>query len=179
VNWCVAIRSTSDPTLLVSSVRQALKELDPNLPVLSVTTLDGQLNRVLAQPRLLTALASFFAVLAALLSCLGLYGVISCLATRRTREIGIRLALGATPRGILRMVLRQGLGLAGIGILTGVLAALSLVRLISSQLFGVEPSDPLVFVGISLLLILVALSACWLPARRAARVDPMVALRQE
>jgi predicted permease len=179
LNWCVAVRSSGDPTALAASVRQALSELDPNLPVLKVTTLEGQLNRVLAQERLLATLSGFFGVLAVLLSCLGLYGVISYTVARRTNEIGIRLALGATPASVLRLVLKESLRLMLGGIALGVPLALAVTRLISTRLFGVSPTDPLTIAVAVLLILTVATVAVFFPARRAASVDPMVALRHE
>jgi predicted permease len=179
LNWCIALRTTGEPTALTASVNQALRELDPALPVLRFTTFEGQLNRVLAQERLIAALAGFFGVLAALLACLGLYGVISYTVARRTNEIGLRLALGATPTHVLWRVFRESLWLALAGIALGIPAALAVTRLISARLFGVSPTDPLTLVAAVLLMLTVAAASALLPARRAASVDPMVALRHE
>ncbi|NOT59602.1 MAG: ABC transporter permease [Acidobacteria bacterium] len=179
LNWCIALRTSGEPTTLTASVNQALRELDPSLPVLRFTTLEEQLNRVLAQERLLAALAGFFGVLAALLACLGLYGVIAYTVARRTHEIGLRLALGATPMNVLWRVLRESLWLALGGIALGIPAALAATRLISARLYGVSPNDPLTLVAAMLLMLGVAVASALVPARRAANVDPMVALRHE
>jgi predicted permease len=179
LNWCIAVRTAGQPTMLATSVRQALTELDPNLPVLKVATVEGQLAHVLAQERLMALLAGFFGVLALLLACLGLYGVIAYAVARRTGEIGIRLALGATPASVLRMMLKESLWLVLAGIALGVPAALAVTRLISARLFGVSPTDPLTLALAVLLLLLVAALGALLPARRAARVDLLVALRAE
>ena len=161
------------------SVRQALHELDPNLPVLKITTIEGQLDHVLAQERLMAMLSGFFGVLAMLLSCLGLYGVISYTVTRRTSEIGIRLAMGATPASVLLLVLKESVRLIVGGIALGVPIALTVTRLLSTWLFGVSPTDPLTIAAVTTLMLAVGMLAAFLPARRASRVDPMVALRCE
>ncbi|MGH9850514.1 MAG: ADOP family duplicated permease [Blastocatellia bacterium] len=179
LNWCVAVRTASDSTALTASVNQALRELDPNLPVLRVTTIEGQLNRVLAQERLIATLSGFFGILAVLLACLGLYGVISYTVARRTNEIGLRLALGATPASVLWLVLKESLWLVLGGIALGVPLALAGTRLISTRLFGVSPTDPLTLAVAIFFMVAVATLAALLPARRAASVDPMVALRHE
>jgi predicted permease len=179
LNWCVTVRTTGAPAVLAASVQQALRELDPRLPILRVTTLNGQLEHVLAQERLIATLASFFGVLAALLSCLGLYGVVSYTVAQRTSEIGIRLALGATPVHVLRKVLQESLGLALVGIALGVPLALALMRLLAARLYGVNPADPFTLtLAVGLMLSIAALAA-FAPARRASRVDPMIALRHE
>ncbi len=179
LNWRIALRTNGEPTALTASVNQALRELDPSLPVLRFTTIEKQLNRVLAQERLLAALAGFFGVLAALLACLGLYGVIAYTVARCTNEIGLRLALGATPTNVLWRVLRESLWLALGGIALGIPAALAATRLISARLYGVSPTDPLTLVSAVLLMLAVAAASALLPARRAANVDPMIALRHE
>ena len=179
LNWCIALRTIGEPTDLTARVSQELRELDPSLPVLRFTTLEGQLNRVLAQERLIAALAGFFSVLAALLACLGLYGVIAYTVARRNNEIGLRLALGATPTNVLWLVFSESLWLTLGGIALGVPAALAATRLISARLFGVNPTDPFTLVASALLMMAVAATSALLPARRAARVDPMVALSRE
>ncbi len=179
LNWCVAVRTSGPPAALAMSIRQALHGLDPNLPVLKITTIEGQLDHVLSQERLMAVLSGFFGVLAMLLSCLGLYGVISYTVTRRTSEIGIRLAMGATPASVLLLVLKESVRLILGGIALGVPIALTVTRLLSTWLFGVSPTDPLTIAAVTTLMLTVGLLAAFLPARRASRVDPMVALRCE
>ena len=179
LTWSVAVRAAGDPTALATSVRQELRNIDPNLPVLRINTIEQQLDDVLFQERLIAALSALFGLLAVLLASLGLYGVISYTVARRTNEIGIRLALGATPADALRMVLKESLLLVFAGILIGAPASLAAMRLISSRLFGVGAADPFTIAVATLLLLVVATVASILPARRAARVDPMTALRSE
>jgi predicted permease len=179
LNWCIAVRTNGRPLALATSVRHALRELDPNLPVLKVTTIAGQLDYVLAQDRLIAMLSAFFGALAMLLSCLGLYGMVSYTVARRTSEIGIRLALGATPMGVLRMLFKESLWLVLGGIALGVPASLAVTRLIASRLFGVSSTDPLAIGAAIALLMAVAALAAFFPARRASGVDPMIALRSE
>jgi predicted permease len=176
---CVAVRTGGDPLAVAASVRRELQDLDPSLPVLKIDTVDQQLDDVLAQDRLIAELSGFFGAMAALLGCLGLYGVISYGVARRTNEIGIRLALGATHSGVLGMVIKESIMLVFAGLGIGVPVALAATRLISSRLYGVSASDPLTIAAAALLLIAVASLAGFVPARRASRVDPMVALRYE
>jgi ABC-type antimicrobial peptide transport system permease subunit len=147
--------------------------------VLEVTTLRAQVDASIAGERLVTTVSTVFGLLALVLAAVGLYGVISYSVTRRTNEIGIRMALGASPSEVLRLVLRETLLLITIGIAIGVPAALAGKRLIESQLYGVDPADPLAFTGAAVVLLVVALAAAYIPARRASRVDPMVALHYE
>jgi len=144
-----------------------------------VTTLTTLVDDSMSQPRFSMLLLGTFAALALLLASIGMYGVISYSVGQRTREIGIRMALGAERRNVFGMILGQGARLAGLGIAIGLLVALGVTHLMASFLFGVKPTDPLTFAGVSLLLLGVALLACYLPARRATRVDPMIALRYE
>src|SRR5215470_1309311 len=167
------------PGAIVSAVRQAIKEVNRNLPIAEVTMFSEQVDRSLVQQKLIARLSTFFGLLALLLAAIGLYGVISYSVTQRTREIGIRMALGAERRNVLRLVLGQGAKLTVIGVLAGLGAAWALTRWIESLLFGVSPTDWVTFVIIALLLIAVALLACYIPARRATKVDPIVALRCE
>jgi predicted permease len=178
-NMCVMVRSAGNPALIAARVRQELRDLDPNLPVHKIDTIEEQLNDVLVQERLMATLAGFFGAVGALLAGLGLYGVISYTVTRRTNEIGIRLALGATPANVRRLVLKEGLVLVLVGLAMGWPATLAATRLISTRLYRISASDPLTMVGAILLLIAVASLAAFLPARRASKVDPMVALRCE
>jgi predicted permease len=162
-----------------TAVRRAIKEVNPSLPVFEVTAFSEQIERSIVQQKLIARLSSLFGLLALLLAAVGLYGVISYSVTQRTREIGVRMALGAERRDVLRLVLGQGAKLAFIGALIGLGAAWALTRWIESQLFNVSAADPVTFVTIALTLMAVALLACYIPARRAAKVDPMVALRCE
>jgi predicted permease len=165
--------------VVTAAVRRTIKEVNPNLPIFEVATLSEQVERSIVQQKLIARLSSLFGLLALLLAAVGLYGVISYSVTQRTREIGIRMALGAERRNVLRLVLGQGAKLAFVGALIGLVAAWALTRWIESLLFNVNATDPLTFVAIALLLMAVALLACYIPARRAAKVDPMVALRCE
>jgi ABC-type antimicrobial peptide transport system permease subunit len=144
-----------------------------------VTTQSQQIDRLLFQERLVARLAGFFGVLALVLACIGLYGLLSYEVSRRTREIGIRMALGAQPERVRKLVLRQGIALALGGAAAGIGVALGATRYLGSMLFNVRASDPLTMSAVAVLLALVALAACYIPARRATRVDPMVALRHE
>ena len=173
------IRTTGDPLSISGTVRQAIAQIDDKLPISNVTTLRDQLDGSLKQEQLIARLVSFFGLLALLLACVGLYGVMGHAVARRTNEIGIRIALGAERRDIIWMVLRDTLILVGLGIVFGVPAALASARLIRNQLFGLTPNDPLTLAGAALLLTAVAAVAGYLPARRASRVDPLVALRYE
>ncbi len=173
------IRTASDPSNYVAALRQAMREIEPNQAIADVQPLTQVLAESVAPQRFRTVLLSLFALVAVLLAGLGIYGVMNYTVAQRTREIGIRVALGAETRDVLRLVLRQGLTLALTGVALGVAAALALTRLMKTLLFGVSATDPLTFVGVALLLTFVALLACYLPARRATKVDPMIALRCE
>jgi predicted permease len=172
-------RTTADAPTLLAAVRREVQALDPQLPLYNLGTLAQQKDGLLYTERLAATLLTLFGLLALTLAAVGIYGVLSYAVTERTREIGVRLAFGAHPRDLLTLVVGQGLRLALIGLIIGVGAALALTRLISKLLYGVSPTDPLTFVVIPLLLTGVALLACWIPARRATRVDPLVALRYE
>ena len=173
------IRTAVDPRTIIPAVRSAVSQLDNNLPLFSMKTESEQIERSLFQERLIARLSSFFGALSLLLACIGLYGLLSYEVTQRTREIGIRMALGARPPDVLRIVVRQGVGLSVVGALIGILVALGATRYLASLLYGVRPFDPPTFLAVALLLSLVALAACYIPARRASRVDPLVALRYE
>lgn len=175
----VVLRTQGDPAAIMGAVRRAVAELDSRDVVYGVQTMEGVLAGSLAPRRLSMLLLSAFAVLALLLCCIGIYGVISHLVGQRTHEIGVRMALGAQSGDVMRLVLGQGLRMAFLGVLIGIVTALALTRLMASQLFGVSPNDPLTFVGVGALLTLVALLACYIPARRAIRVDPLIALKYE
>jgi len=175
----LAIRTNGDPSSLVGAVRQIIREVDPDQPVSNVATMEEVLGTETAQRRMGMIMLAGFAVLALLLASLGIYGVLAYFVTQHTNEIGVRQALGATPRDILFLVLKKGMGLTLVGVAIGIASAFALTRLMSSMLFGVKASDPLTFVAVPVLLTLVALLACYIPARRATKVDPLVALRYE
>jgi predicted permease len=175
----LTVRSDGDPRLLTSLVRDIVKQIDKNIPLARVMTMDEILSTSVAQPRLVTILLGLFGILALILASVGIYGVLAYSVSQRTSEIGIRMALGASRSSVLRMVLRQGLRLTGIGLAIGLVLALGLTRLMSGVLFGVSPTDPATFTMILLLLGTIAMLASYLPARHATRVDPMVALRYE
>jgi predicted permease len=174
-----ALRASGDPATLVNAARQAVREMDDTLPLIDVKTQAAQASETLAQERLLAKLLSFFGALALLLAAIGLYGVMAYAVAQRTSEIGIRMALGAQAGDVLRLVVWQGVKLVLIGSVAGALGALALKQVIESQLYGVEATDPLTYVVVAVLLVAVALLACWIPARRATKVDPLVALRCE
>jgi predicted permease len=174
-----SLRTAADPERFVPQVRAAVNELDSNLPVFGVRTLSQQIDRQVFQERLVARLAGAFGALALMLACIGLYGLVSYEVARRTREIGIRTALGAEKLDVLRLVLAQGMRLTAAGATLGIVLALGLTRYAKSLLFGVGASDPMTFVAVTVLLLGVTLLACYVPARRAARVDPVVALRYE
>jgi predicted permease len=173
------LRTAANPTALVKDVREAISQAGDNLPLMDVRTQTEQIDQILFQERLMARLSGFFGVLALVLASIGLYGLLSYEVARRTRELGIRMALGAQRRDLLRLVVGQGILLVLIGVTFGMGAAIGVTRFISAMLYDVRASDPLTMVAAALLLILVALAACYMPARRATRVDPMVALRYE
>jgi predicted permease len=173
------LRTTGDPMSTAAEVRAAIAQVDDKLPVTKITSLRAQTDDALAQEKLMAQLVSFFGLLALLLSCVGLYGIMAHAVVRRTNEIGIRMALGAERRNIVWMVLRETLLLVAIGMFIGVPAAWAAAHLISSQLFGLNPSDPLTLLTAVMLLTSVAVLAGYLPARRASRLDPLAALRYE
>ncbi|HXO05420.1 MAG TPA: ABC transporter permease [Candidatus Sulfotelmatobacter sp.] len=175
----VVLRTEGDPTAVMGDVRRAVAEIDSREAVYSVQTMDEVISNSFAARRLSMLLLGIFAVLALVLACVGIYGVISYLVGQRTREIGVRMALGAQPGDVLRLVIGHGTKMALIGVAVGIFAALGLTRLMANQLFGVSARDPLTFAGVAVLLVIVAVVASYIPARRAMRVDPMVALRYE
>jgi predicted permease len=175
----LAVRAKADPEALAGAVRRAVLALDPDLPVYDVKTLDARLAEEEGQPRRLAALLSAYAGVAATLAALGLYGVLAVAVARRTREIGIRMALGATARRVLTEVAGEGLRLATAGVLLGLVGGWGLGRLLASQLFAVSPADPIALAAAGAVLLLAAAAATFVPARRAARLDPMNALRTD
>jgi putative ABC transport system permease protein len=175
----VVVRTEGEPLALLSSVRQLVHGVDKDLPVADVRTMEQLVSASIARARFSSLLLSLFAVVAAAIACVGLYGVMAHSVAQRGHEIGIRMALGAARGDVLRMVLSRGMILAGIGIAVGLGLAFALARTVESFLFGTSPTDPLTFSAIALLLAAVAFVACFAPARRAARLDPMKVLRQE
>jgi putative ABC transport system permease protein len=173
------VRTKGDPTQLIEAARQTVWSVDPQLAIYSARTMETILANSTWQRRLWGVSFAVFAALALALAAVGVYGVMSYLADQRTREIGIRMALGAQPDAVLRLVIGQGLKLVVIGVAIGLIGSLAMTRMMASLLFGVSATDPMIFTGVASLLIIVAVLACWIPARRAAKVDPMIALRTE
>ncbi|MFN7949880.1 MAG: ABC transporter permease [Blastocatellia bacterium] len=173
------VRTTGAPESVIAGIRQEVKALDEQLPVYGVRTAPEFLDRILSAPKSIAALVSGFGVLALLLASIGLHGVMSYAVAQRTRELGVRIALGARPRDLRRMVLGQGLRLSLVGVALGLAGAFGLARLLGSLLYDVSASDPWLFGTITTALLLVALLACWIPARRATKADPLIALRSE
>jgi putative ABC transport system permease protein len=175
----VAVRSPLEQAALLAAVRQVVEQIDPNLPLVEPRSMQERMGQVLAARRLTLVLFSLFAIVALLLAALGLYGVLAYSVTQRKHELGIRLALGATAQDVLRLIVGQGMKLVLLGIALGLVGALALNRLIEKLLFGVHATDPLTFAVVALLLAAVALLVCYAPARRATKVDPIIALRSE
>jgi putative ABC transport system permease protein len=175
----VVIRGKGDPASLAAAVRKEVLQIDPNQPVADVRTMEQWLEKAVAGPRFRTTLLGLFALVALALASTGIYGVMSYSVSQRTHEIGVRMALGARRLDVMRLVVRQGMTLVIVGVALGLAGAFALTRLMDSLLFGVTAKDPFTFVAVSALLALVAFVACYLPARRATKVDPLVALRYE
>jgi putative ABC transport system permease protein len=175
----LAVRTEADPQGIIGMLREKITELDRNVPIYDVRTLEEYVSASVARPRFNTLLIGLFAGVALLLTAVGLYGVVAYSVAERTQEIGIRMALGADKRDVLGLVIRQGMGLVLVGAAIGLAGAFALTRLMASLLYGVRATDPLTFAGVALVVLLVTLAACYIPARRAARIDPMVALRYE
>jgi putative ABC transport system permease protein len=173
------LRTSGDPNRLAPAVRQAVKEIDPLLAIAEVQPMSVLVDRAKGPTRFALVLIGVFAVIAVVLATVGLYGVLSSVVRQRTSEIGVRMALGAQKGNIFQLVIGQGLKLSGAGILLGAGGALALTRVMSSMLVGVKPTDPITFGAIGVLFVAIAATACWLPARRAAGLDPTVALREE
>jgi ABC-type antimicrobial peptide transport system permease subunit len=171
------IRVAGNPTTIVDAATSIIGDTDPNQSFLDVQTYDGRVASRIWQRRVAGALFGCFAGLALVLAVIGLYGVLSYLVSQRRREIGVRVALGATSRDVIRMVLGCGLRLATAGVTVGLLLAFALARGVAGLLYGVSPADPLTFVTLPIVLVAIAALACYVPARRAMRVDPIVALR--
>jgi putative ABC transport system permease protein len=175
----LAVRASVDPMNLANAVRQEVWAVDPGVPISDVRTMEQILVNVTAQPRFNTILLGIFAAVAMALAGVGIYGVLSYSVTQRRREVGVRIALGARQGDVLRLVIRQGMRLTLLGAGIGLAASFVLTRLMAGLLYGVSATDPAIFTLLTMLLILVALLACWIPARRAAKVDPIIALRYE
>jgi putative ABC transport system permease protein len=175
----VVVRTDASPETLLPAIRQKVRELDAELALANVRTMDQWLSNSAAQPRLNTVLLVVFASVALLIASIGIYGVIAYSVSQRTGEIGVRMALGATPSDMLRLVVGEGMKLALIGIVVGLLGGLAVGRAVSSLVFGVPVRDPMTFTGVAVALAGVALAACTIPALRASRVDPIVALHYE
>jgi predicted permease len=173
------VRTALNPKALIPSIREAVKSVDGNPPIARLMTQSDQIDRAMFQERLVAWLSGAFALLALVVACIGLYGLLSFEVTRRTHEVGVRMALGALPRQVFGLVLRRGIRLVALGAVIGIAAALGLTRYLQSLLYGVRPIDPLAYAAVTILLLIVTMGACYVPARRATQVDPMVALRYE
>jgi putative ABC transport system permease protein len=175
----LVVRTAGDPAAVTSAMKEAAWSFDRNLAISQVVTMDGVVSEANAQPRFEMMLLSIFAAVALVLAAVGIYGVISYAASRRTHEIGVRLSLGATRGDVLLLVVRQGVWLALAGAIAGLAGALLLSRLMAGLLYGVQPTDPVTFAGVAVGLGMVAMLACYIPARRAMHINPMAALRYE
>ncbi len=173
------VRTGNDPLTLAAAIKHQLASLNPNLPIFRIRTLEDQVDESLGQERLVTTLASLFGMLALLLATLGLYGVVSYSVNQSTHEIGIRMALGARAMDVLRLVVKRGMTLTAVGVGIGLVGAFTLTRVLTSLLFDVAPTDPITFITVCACLSMVTVVACYIPARRATKVDPLVALREE
>jgi predicted permease len=178
-SMAVVIRTSGDPHSLIASVRAELRAIDSGVPLDKVRTMEQVVGDTVLGRRFNMLLLGLFAALALVLTTIGLYGAVSYWVTQRTREIGIRMALGANRREVLWLVLKQGMTLTAFGVAIGLVAAFMLTRLLSNMLFGIAPNDPATFAAVTILLALVAVLACMIPARRAASIEPMQALRAE
>ena len=175
----LVVRTSSDPMALAGAVRNEILAVDKEQPISSIQTMESLVSASVAQPRFYLLLLGIFAALALILAAVGIYGVLSYSVTQRMHEIGIRMALGAEPSDVIKLVVGHGMMLALIGVAIGLIAAFALTRLMSSLLYGVSATDPVTFAALALLLTAVAMLASYIPARRATKVDPMIALRYE
>jgi predicted permease len=175
----LAVRTTGDPLNVASMLTNAIREVDAEVPLLNVRTMDASVSASLSPQRFTMLLLAAFAGTALLLAAAGIYGVMAYMVTRRTREIGVRMALGAVAGDVLKLVIGQAMWTTAVGVVIGVAGSLALMRTMQSMLFGVRATDPLTVIGVVLLLAAVSLLACWIPARRATKIDPLVALRYE
>jgi putative ABC transport system permease protein len=175
----VTVRTAADPRSALNSIRAAVSALDRDVPVARLYTIDQLMNESVAAPRFRTTLVTVFAILGLVLAAVGIYGVMAQTVSERARELGVRVALGATTRDVMRMVLVEAFALAAAGVMLGVAGAVATTRLIAALLFGVAPTDPATFVSIAGMLMAIALAGSYVPARRATRVDPIATLRSE
>jgi len=175
----VVIRTTSDPKRVISIARTKVRELDRNVPISNVNTMEELVAQSVAQRRFGMFLLGIFALLALTLAAIGIYGVVSYSVTQRTQEIGVRMAMGATPRSVFDLILAQALRLVGIGVMAGLVFAAALTRLLAALLYETEPLDPATFIVTTVLLTVVAMVACYVPARRGTRIAPVQALRAD
>jgi predicted permease len=175
----LAVKTSGDPMSLLESIRNEIKTIDKDQPVYQIQTIESLISQSIATRRFAMVLLLLFAVVALLLAAVGIYGVMAYTVTQRTHEIGIRLALGAQPRDVLILMVKQGMVVIVIGLALGIAGAVASTRLMSSMLYGVSATDPVTFVAVAFLLAIIALFSCYIPARRATKVDPMVALRYE
>jgi putative ABC transport system permease protein len=173
------VQTEKSPVLMASGIRTTISKMDQDLPTQSITTMEALIADTMTEPRSQARLLGIFSMLALLLAAVGIYGVLACSVAERTHEIGIRMAIGAEEKDVLWMVLRRTLLLTGIGVLLGALGALAITRVLAKFLFEVAPTDPLTFLAVTGILLIVALLSAWIPAQRAARVYPLVALRYE
>jgi ABC-type antimicrobial peptide transport system permease subunit len=173
------VRYEGDPKMVIQQIRKTVNDIDPNVPVGDFSSLADLVGRSIRKQRLLAQLSTLFGIIAALLACVGIYGVMSYGIARRTSEFGVRMAMGANRADVLWMVLREALWVASVGVAIGIGLALASSRLVNSVLFGLKPTDPIAIGAATTVMIGVALFAGWLPARRATRIDPMIALRHE
>jgi ABC-type antimicrobial peptide transport system permease subunit len=178
-NMNLVVRSNLPAEALAGDIRKIVQSMDPALPIVKLRTMDQVFSEAASRPRFLAELLAIFAALALALAAIGTYGILSYSVSERTREIGIHMALGATRGSVLGLVLGQGLRLTIIGLITGLAAAMVLTRLLQAQLFNVKPTDPMTLTIVTAFIGLIALIACYVPARRATRVDPMVTLREQ
>jgi putative ABC transport system permease protein len=175
----VVVRTDAPPASLLPVIRQTVHDLDPELPLATVRTMDEWVSNSAAQPRLSALLVGVFATMAVLIAAIGIYGVLAYSVNQRTREIGLRMALGARRDRVIRSIVREGMTLAAVGIGAGLGGALALGRVVGTLVYGLDTRDPLTFTAVAGTLAIVSLAACGLPASRAARVDPIVALRED
>src|SRR5215210_2275216 len=173
------VRAANNSSSLESSIRNAVRELDPTLPVYNLWSMNEVVSKSMVQPRFLALLLATFSGIALFLAAIGIYGVMAYSVAQRTQEIGVRMALGARPLHVLRLIFGQSMGMLLIGIVIGLAGAFALTRLMRTLLFEITATDPLTYVSVIGLLTIVALLACYIPARRAAKVDPLIALRYE